>query len=56
MAHCNLEMTAECYGCAYYGTGDIKGCELTIRFHKTHPQHTDEEYERYMKASREEKT
>lgn len=37
-------------GCGYYGTGDINGCKLTIKFHKKHPNHTDEEYEKYMKA------
>ena len=45
---CNLECSPDCYGCAYYGTGDIEGCKLTIRFHKEHPVHTDEEYEDFM--------
>ena len=48
MGNCNLEMTDECYGCGYYGSGDIEGCKLTIAFHKKHPNHTDEEYEQYM--------
>ena len=48
MSKCNLKMSADCYGCAYYGTGDIEGCKLTIAFNKKHPIHTDEEYELYM--------
>ena len=48
MRHCNLEMTNDCYGCVYYGSGDTEGCKLTIAFHKKHPNHTDEEYEKYM--------
>lgn len=26
MAHCNLKMDDNCYGCPYYGLGDIDGC------------------------------
>lgn len=48
MASCNLKMTDDCYGCIYYGSGDYDGCKLTIEFHKTHTNHTDKEYERYM--------
>lgn len=48
MCNCNLKMSADCYGCAYYGTSDIEGCKLTIAFNKKHPIHTDEEYELYM--------
>lgn len=50
MPTCNLKMSEKCYGCPYYGTGDIDGCELTIAFHKKHPQHTNEEYKQYMKS------
>lgn len=50
MGHCNLEISDKCYGCAYYGTGDIDGCKLTIKFCKKYPNHTDEEYEKYMKS------
>jgi hypothetical protein len=52
MKNCNLEMSSDCYGCGYYGTGDVEGCRLTIKFHKEHPDHTDEEYEAYMKVNR----
>lgn len=45
-------MSSDCYGCGYYGTGDIEGCRLTIKFHKEHPDHTNEEYEAYMKTAR----
>ena len=48
MRHCNLEMTSDCYGCPYYGTGDVEGCKKTVEFHKRYPNHTDEEYEKYM--------
>lgn len=51
MGRCNLEISDKCYGCSYYGTGDIEGCKLTIAFHKKHQNHTDEEYEKYMKAN-----
>lgn len=52
MRHCNLKMSDKCYGCAYYGTGDIDGCKLTIAFHKKYPNHTDEEYKQYMLKAR----
>ena len=52
MRNCNLEMSSDCYGCGYYGTGDIEGYRLTIKFHKEHPDHTDEEYETYMRVVR----
>lgn len=45
-------MDYNCYGCAYYGTGDAEGCRLTIKFHKKYPNHTDEEYEQYMVSNR----
>ena len=45
---CNLKMSDECYGCGYYGHGDVEGCMLTIQFYLKHPNHTDEEYEQYM--------
>lgn len=48
MVTCNLEMNDACYGCPYYGTGDIEGCHLTIEFYKKHPVHTDEEYKEWM--------
>lgn len=48
MGHCNLEMTDKCYGCGYYGTGDIDGCELTIKFHKKFPNGDNKQYEQYM--------
>lgn len=51
MAKCNLKMTDACYGCVYYGTGDIEGCKLTIEFHKKHPIHTEEEYREWMLSS-----
>lgn len=54
MTKCNLRMSDNCYGCPYYGTGDVEGCELTIAFHKKHPNHTDEEYEQYMLKHRKE--
>lgn len=28
--HCCLNMCNECYGCYYYGTGDITGCQKRI--------------------------
>lgn len=52
MGNCNLEMTNDCYGCGYYGSGDVEGCRLTIAFHKKHPNHTDEEYKQYMLKAR----
>ena len=52
MGSCNLNCTTNCYGCAYYGTGDIEGCKLTIAFCKKHPNHTDEEYKEYMLKAR----
>ena len=52
MAKCNLKMNADCYGCPYYGTGDVEGCRLTIAFHKKYPNHTDEEYKQYMISNR----
>lgn len=52
MGKCNLKMSDNCYGCAYYGTGDVEGCRLTIAFHKSTPNHTDEEYEQYMISNR----
>lgn len=55
MGKCNLEMTDACYGCGYYGTGDIEGCKLTIDFHKKHLNHTDKEYEQYMLKARKRK-
>ena len=55
MGNCNLEMTDACYGCGYYGTGDIEGCKLTIDFHKKHLNHTDKEYEQYMLKARKRK-
>ena len=48
MVMCNLEMSDTCYGCSYYGTGDVEGCKLTIEFYKRHPIHTDEEYKEWM--------
>jgi hypothetical protein len=48
MGHCNLKPTDDCYGCGYWGSGDMDGCELTIAFHRKYPNGTDEEYERYM--------
>jgi len=48
MGHCNLEPTDDCYGCGYWGSGDMDGCELTIEFHKKYPNGTDDEYARYM--------
>ena len=48
MGHCNLKPSDDCYGCPYWGLGDTDGCELTIKFCKTHPEHTDEEYAEYM--------
>jgi len=51
MRTCNLKMSDECYGCGYYGSGDVEGCMLTIQFHLKHPNHTDEEYEQYMIAN-----
>ena len=52
MARCNLKMSDNCYGCAYYGIGDVEGCRLTIKFYKKYPNHTDEEYEQYMISNR----
>lgn len=52
MGRCNLKMGDKCYGCPYYGTGDIEGCRLTIAFCKSTPNHTDEEYEQYMVSNR----
>ena len=48
MAHCNLKMDDNCYGCPYYGSGDIDGCKLTIKFHKEFPNGDDKQYEQYM--------
>ena len=48
MAHCNLKMDDNCYGCPYYGLGDIDGCNLTIKFHKEFPNGDDKQYEQYM--------
>lgn len=48
MGHCNLKLTDACYGCGYYGSGDIDGCRLTINFHKNNPAGNDEDYEKYM--------
>lgn len=49
MGHCNLKMTDDCYGCGYYGMGDTEGCNLTIEFHKKHPDGgSDEEYKQFM--------
>ena len=52
MAKCNLKMSDNCYGCVYYGIGDVEGCQLTITFHKSNPNHTDEEYVQYMISNR----
>jgi len=43
MAHCNLKMDDNCYG-----SGDIDGCKLTIKFHKEFPNGDDKQYEQYM--------
>lgn len=50
MAHCNLRMDDDCYGCPYYGSGDIEGCNLTIKFYKEHPdpENADEDYKNFM--------
>ena len=48
MARCNLKPTDDCYGCPYWGTGDMEGCELTINFHKFNPDGTAHEYAEYM--------
>ena len=48
MAHCNLEMGDNCYGCPYYSSGDIDGCKLTIKFHRKFPNGDDKQYEQYM--------
>ncbi len=52
MSHCNLKMDDDCYGCGYYGSGDIEGCELTIKFNKKFPNGTDKQYEQYMLSNR----
>lgn len=41
-------MSDACYGCPYYGVGDIEGCKLTIEFNKKYPIHTDKEYRKWM--------
>lgn len=41
MGRCNLEMSDKCYGCGYYGTGDIDGCKLTIEFCKKYMKSYD---------------
>ena len=51
MAHCNLKMDDNCYGCPYYGSGDIDGCKLTIKFHEKFPNGDDKQYEQYMLSS-----
>lgn len=48
MGHCNLKMDDDCYGCPYYGLGDIDGCKLTIKFHKEFPNGDNKQYEQYM--------
>lgn len=48
MGHCNLRMDDDCYGCPYYGLGDIDGCKLTIKFLKKFPNGNDKQYEQYM--------
>ena len=45
---CNLEPSEKCYGCVYWGTGDMEGCKLTTEFRKNNPNSTDEEYEKFM--------
>lgn len=52
MAHCNLKMDDDCYGCPYYGSGDIDGCKLTIQFHRKFPNDDDKQYEQYMLSNR----
>lgn len=46
--HCNLEMSDKCYGCVYYGTGDVDGCKLTIEFYNKHHIHTNKEYKNWI--------
>jgi hypothetical protein len=43
-------MDDDCYGCPYYGSGDIEGCNLTIKFYKEHPdpENADEDYKNFM--------
>ena len=48
MAHCNLKPSNDCYGCPYWGTGNVDGCKLTIQFHKLNPNGTEQEYADYM--------
>ena len=48
MTHCNLEIGDNCYGCPYYGSGDIDGCKLTIKVQKEFPNGDDKQYEKYM--------
>lgn len=45
---CRLEPSEKCYGCGYWGSGDMEGCKLTIEFRKNNPNVTDEEYEKFM--------
>lgn len=50
MGHCNLKMTDDCYGCAYYGTGDIAGCKLTIQYYKEHMEDKGISYPEWMSS------
>lgn len=48
MRHYHLKMTDDCYGCAYYGTGDITGCKLTIQYYKEHMEEKGISYAEWM--------
>ena len=48
MGHCNLEMTNDCYGCAYHAAGDFEGCKLTIQYHKEHMEDKGISYAEWM--------